>query len=352
MIYPFLKIKAAVVILGIVCMMLLLIVACENPPASPSTNSTPPSTAVETPPVPKPLEDEIDDEGVRRVLHQKDTSGIFTFAYQLNDPFSTVKLPNKMQEISGLSVAPNVDHLFAINDEAGNIYTIHKKTGKIVQKDDFGKSGDYEGIEYVSGTFYVVKSNGTIYKVLLGEAPDTQKFETDLKTSNDVEGLGYDPEAHALLLACKGKAGEGEAYKNTRAIYAFDLYSNKLQPNPTTIIQEVAIMEFLNQLLIEKKESLLGQLDAAYYEKRAKGFAPSAIAVHPFKGDFYILSSVGKLLLVTDRTGNIKHLEFLDKSIFPQPEGIAFDKSGTLFISSEGAGGKGRIMEFQYIVGN
>jgi uncharacterized protein YjiK len=37
----------------------------------------------------------------------------------------------------------------------------------------------------------------------------------------------------------------------------------------------------------------------------------------------------------------------LDKELLPQPEGICFSPDGIMFISSEGKGGKGRILVFQ-----
>ncbi|MBK7408618.1 MAG: SdiA-regulated domain-containing protein [Saprospirales bacterium] len=79
-------------------------------------------------------------------------------------------------------------------------------------------------------------------------------------------------------------------------------------------------------------------------------FAPSALAIHPLTGHLYLLSSVGKLLVVLDReTGAIIYVQKLKKSVHPQPEGICFDPDGTMYISNEGKDGNGLIHKFAYL---
>ena len=62
---------------------------------------------------------------------------------------------------------------------------------------------------------------------------------------------------------------------------------------------------------------------------------PSAIAINPVTNEFYILASVNKLLVVTDRQGKFKALYELDPAIYKQPEGIAFTPWGDMLISNE-----------------
>ena len=59
-------------------------------------------------------------------------------------------------------------------------------------------------------------------------------------------------------------------------------------------------------------------------------------------------SSVKKILMIFNEAGEIFHLEKLDKKIHPQPEGMTFDKDGTLYIANEGKSGKGSISRFSY----
>ena len=76
-------------------------------------------------------------------------------------------------------------------------------------------------------------------------------------------------------------------------------------------------------------------------------FSPSAIAIHPITNQIYITSSVGKLLLITNESGKVLHIENLKKSIHPQPEGLCFDQDGNLYLSNEGKDGRpGVIYKF------
>ena len=77
-------------------------------------------------------------------------------------------------------------------------------------------------------------------------------------------------------------------------------------------------------------------------------FQPSGIAIHPIDGEIYIISSVGKLLIILDRRGKVLEVKALDPKIFRQPEGICFSPAGDMFISSEGQGGKGYILKFKF----
>lgn len=258
--------------------------------------------------------------------------------YTLSQANQVLPLSNKLVEISGLGIA-NPRQLYAINDETGYLFLVNQSTGAIESEIDFGKWGDYEGVEAANGLVYIIKSNGTLYEIALDQNTQTTKYETFLKSNNDVEGLAYDMATNQLLLACKGKAGEGDTFKKTKAIYSFDLNKKMLAETPFMSISQTALLDFLNTQKNNTPE--LNQL-----QKRLKNFAPSAIAIHPSDKDIYILSSVGKLLVVFHPDKTLKHIHFLDKSVFRQPEGIAFDSENQLFISSEGAGAKAKLLVF------
>lgn len=272
----------------------------------------------------------------------------FVLPYNLSEPEIILTLPGKLKEISGLSVSSLSDQLLAVQDEKGIIFWIDTKTGAITKEHHFWKDGDYEGIEWAEGFIYVVKSSGTIYKV----HPDSlnreavEKFNTFLKPENDVEGLSYDPVSRKLLLACKAKAGEGDNFIMSRSIYAFDLDKNIVEPDPKYCIKLEQINDYLATDPIIRKLEKLNELFAP--TEPEFGFSPSAIARHPFSHDYYLLSSVSKILLILAPDGKIKHIEKLKKSIHPQPEGICFSSSGELFISNEGKGGYGKICKFNF----
>jgi len=83
--------------------------------------------------------------------------------------------------------------------------------------------------------------------------------------------------------------------------------------------------------------------------KKKSTFHPSALALHPLTNEWYIVSSVNKALIVTDKNWKIKNVYHLSTNVYNQPEGIAFDKQGNLYISNEGSETTvGNILRFDY----
>jgi len=272
-------------------------------------------------------------------------TGTFLFPYDLNNPDEKFKLPGRLNEISGLSISANGALLIAVNDEQGKLFYLDKNTGKVVQEFKFGKSGDYEGVEMVYGQVFVVNSSGTLYKVNHpGEInQETTTYRTPLQRVNDVEGLAYDKAAHRLLIACKGKAGEGDALKEKRAIYSFDINGEKLLKEPLFVINRQEIKDWRHR---EKSiaSRVIGYLDENLADD---AFGPSGIAIHPLTGEVYVLSSVGNCLVVLSPAGKILHFEALNPDLHQQPEGICFDSAGTLFLSDEARGGRAEIFKYR-----
>jgi len=263
----------------------------------------------------------------------------YQFPYDLEAPDTTFLLPDNLLEISALSTTSDPDLLAAVQDELGIIFKINKKTGQVEKEITFREPGDYEGVEMVGDVFFVIKSNGDLFKItgLETDNREVKKIETILNKTSDTEGLGYDPLSKKLLVACKGMTPSDQE-KFEKSIFTFDLETETLDSVPLFSINLATIQNYLNKGEVVK-----------YYEKLMEGFhpdsggftfAPSGIAVHPLTGEFYILSSVGKMLMVLDRSGQILHIEKLKKKIFAQPEGICFEPDGTLWISSEGKEGK------------
>ena len=276
------------------------------------------------------------------------TAQPFVLHYNPHEPDWTMELPGRLDEISGLTMNATGTHLLAVQDEDGKIFWIDLAEKEVSQEIEFWKDGDYEGIEVVDETIYVVKSSGTIYEVTIqdGEAL-TEKYNDFLNDDNDVEGLAYDPVKNQLLLACKANAGADEALDLTKAIYAFDLEQKKLRKDPRYCIRLQQVNDYLNtDPLIRKLE----QLEEFFAPGESEfGFSPSALALQPQTGHLYILSSVGKLLMIVNQEGQILHIEKLKKSVHPQPEGICFDTNGNLYISNEGKNGKGTIHRFNFL---
>jgi len=274
--------------------------------------------------------------------------------YQFDTPDRTFELPESLKEISGLTLSPDGQELCAVNDEHGVIYFIDKKLGEIKREVKFHKNGDYEGIETVGKSIFIVKSTGTVYRVdnLEKDSVSFTKGKYLLKKENDTEGLGFDSKNNQLLFACKGRGclHSGctiEGCLTKKSIYRMDMNSNRVAEEPAFEITIESVLDFLKKNKPEQAENKFEDFIDA--EDGHLHFHPSALAVHPISGDIFILSSKGKTVIVLGSDGKIKQMEKLNKKIHRQPEGIAFDKDGTMYISNEGKKEKkGKIYVYNY----
>ena len=125
----------------------------------------------------------------------------------------------------------------------GKIYIVDMATGKITDEDRFDDDGDYEDVVLIDSTFYVLRSDGDVFEATGWpmKRKDTIKHETILESKHDTEGLVYDAANNRLLIACKEFAGKG--LKNKKAIYAFDLATKTVDPEPAYLIDIRAVLE-------------------------------------------------------------------------------------------------------------
>lgn len=227
----------------------------------------------------------------------------------------TWELPGKLEEISGIAFL-DTHRVACIQDENGVIYIYNLNSQKIEKEIPFGSSGDYEGIAINGDTVYVVESNGMIYEI--GDFmnnPQLQEYQTGLSESNDVEGLFYDKRKDRLLVALKEKDPYSKEYKG---IYSFNLKQKKLEKEPAyKMTFEEAVFKKVRKKNVQRI------------------FKPSEVIVNR-DGDIVVLEGEQPKLLVLDASGKAKELYFLNRDDFPQPEGLAYDPSGSLYISNEG----------------
>ena len=268
------------------------------------------------------------------------------FPYQLDSAAQSFEMPLALKEISGLSLGSDGKVLVAIDDESGHFFLIDKTSGALLQDVPFGKEGDYEDVEMVGEEIFAVKSNGNLYRIQ-NPATETQtvvKYESPLGKTCDVEGLAYEKSKNRLLLSCKGNSGIDHA----RAVFSFDLTAMTYDSLPAYTIHWDSIVAFLRaNPTLDRWEKLQELFDPSQPEL---AFSPSALAIHPLNGHIYLLSSVGKLLIVINPgNGEILYIQKLKKNIHPQPEGICFDTDGTMYISNEGKEGPGLIHRFDYL---
>ena len=245
-------------------------------------------------------------------------SAPFKLRYHLTAPDENYTMPIELKEISGLTYYKN-DQLLCVQDEEAVVYVFDTKKKEVVKDFGFGGYGDFEGIEYVNDDVYVLESNGNLFR-FKPESTQIGRTKTDLSKKTEVEGLGYNPKTKRLLIAVKDGKGSSD-----KAVYSFDL---------------------LNKAVFKDMSLNDEQLEGAGIDP--KTWKPSGIAVHPITGEWYMLTSVGKRLLITNYEGKIVYSEPLDPKQFRQPEGICFAPNGDLFIASEGDGKKGYILKFEY----
>jgi uncharacterized protein YjiK len=269
------------------------------------------------------------------------------FVYELETPDARYKLPDYLEEISGLSFCGEGE-IACVQDEKAFIYVLDLEKDKIVDKYDFGKDADYEDIAVVDNTAYVLKNDGDIYRIknYWKKGRKVKKYETPLKEKNDTEGLAYDPLSSSLFIACKGSPSidNENPYEGYKAIYRFDLAEEELTGEPHFLIDLERLDTYIDQGAFNRLSLKVAK--RLHLIESETSFEPSGLAIHPLYGEIYIISSVGKLLIILDRRGKVKDVKELDPKIFRQPEGICFAPNGDMYIASEGQGGKGYILKF------
>ncbi len=256
--------------------------------------------------------------------------------YNLKEPNKKYYLPYALSEVSGLTfLAPSA--LLMVEDEGGEVYEFNLDSNRVINSIRFTRSGDFEGIEIVDDTVYVLESNGKIYKFAYSkENTATAKvIKTPLDDRNNTEGLGYDPHLKKLIIATK----ENGDYKNHkvkgRAVYSVNPYSGLMDSIELFSISTTTLTEFFETV---KKQP---------YEKERFKFEPSSVAFNPIDKNYYVLASVGKLLLVVNKEGQIISSYPILPRVLNQPEGLCFAPNGDMYICSEGEGDKGFVLRFK-----
>ncbi|GJM31833.1 MAG: hypothetical protein DHS20C18_08340 [Saprospiraceae bacterium] len=249
--------------------------------------------------------------------------------YDFLNPQKAYTLPGILREISGIAIAGE-NTLFCIQDEAGTVFKYDTQNEKISGKLDFTGSGDFEDIFIKNDFVYVLRSDGMVFYF------NHKNFDNQVKqvevplNCQDIEGVCFNKFDNLVYFACKDELIDDN--KQKRVIYQASL--EKLnQPQIAFTID----LEEINKMVSEKYPAL---------EDDKVKFNPSAIAIHPKTRERYVLSSNDRFLAIFDDNG-LSNIYPLSKSLFPQPEGLAFTADGDLYISSEGKKkGNGRILFF------
>jgi uncharacterized protein YjiK len=265
--------------------------------------------------------------------------------YDFKNPDQKLILPENLHEVSGIT---SIDSTTAacIQDENGILFLYDIVLGKVKEEFTFHIDGDYEGIARVQDTLYVLQSDGTLFEISDYTSQQSQLTEhsTGIPANNN-EGLCYDANNNRLLIACKGKIGKGKEFKDKRVIYGFDLATKKLSDEPIFDFDLQTIKDFalLHELDIPERTKKKGKVTEPIIK-----FRTSAIAIHPYTNQLYVLSAADHLLFVFEMNGKLIHIEALNEEMFNKAEGIIFFENGDLFITNEGQDKKPTLLRFNF----
>ena len=233
--------------------------------------------------------------------------------YNLNRP-AIYKLPQTLDEISGIVFNQKDNSVLAINDEHGWLYKVHINDDMDLERWHYYKGADFEDLVLIDSMFYVLESNGNIIRFTY-VSPDSvtvKEFDFPLEGKNEFEILYHDKARKQLVMLCKDCAADD---KNSLSAYAFDIESAAYVTNPVFVMD------------IRKIEDIMD-------EKKLR-FKPSAATIHPLTNDLYIISSINKVLVIASLQGVPKAVYRINPKLYKQPEGMAFTPRGDLFVSNE-----------------
>lgn len=250
--------------------------------------------------------------------------------YDLSTP-EIFPMPAELREISGITMMPGRNNLIlAEQDEDGKLYYFTLGDQKIAHA-KFGAKGDYEDITMYNNTIYILRSDGILFsfpasQALSGTITDVKSW-TPVLQKGEYEGMFADQANKKLYILCKQCSGENKSSTGGGSIF-------NLQ-NDGSITPAGKF-----QINIEEIEKITA--------KKRINFRPSALARNQVTNEWFILSSTNGMLVVTDANWKVKDVYPLDKNMFNQPEGIAFDTLTNLYISNEAGTGPGNILKFTY----
>ena len=251
--------------------------------------------------------------------------------YNLNKP-QKYSMPDILQEVSGIAFNKGDNaFVYAQQDEDGKLFKLPLGT-KDETKIKFAGKGDYEDVSIINNWAILLKSNGDLYSFPLSEMKSEEttnvKESIGLVPKGEYEGMFADEASGNVYLLCKTCKEDKDSKIASGYILAFQ-NDGSLKAKGTFKVDATKVDNFTG--------------------KKKGSFHPSALAINPLTKEWYIVSSVNKVLVVLDSKFQVKSAHHLSANVFNQPEGIAFDKDGNLYISNEGSETQvGNILRFDY----
>ena len=250
--------------------------------------------------------------------------------YNLGAPKKYV-LGEPLHEISGICfLHGNPDTLYAIEEERGRLYHFHLGENRY-RSYKFGNHGDYEDVTILADSeFVVLRSDGSLFvfpKALIrgGDRKAVQSY-LHILPKGEYEGL-FGTQDGRLIALCKSCPDDDQRDEVSGYVLQYQ------QGHRLAVVDHFSV------------QVPAGRLHSIHAKVK---FHPSCLARHPRTGEWYIISSVNKVLVVLDDRWTVKQMYDLDPVLFKQPEGLAFDKQGNMYISNEGVQGNANVLLFAY----
>jgi hypothetical protein len=251
--------------------------------------------------------------------------------YNFNNP-TIYKMPEELLEISGIAFRPGKkDTMYAIQDEEGKFFYWKNGNPKTLASSYFGDDGDYEDVAITNIYSFVLRSDGTLFQFPLNEIRQdkirSSKIWEDLLPAGEYESLYADVEKNELYVLCKNCGAD----KKQESVSGYVLG-----------ISGTGSLELKRNFKMDTRD-----VSPSESQKKNK-LRPSAFTFNKRTNEWFIVSSVNKLLIIADAAWKVKQVVKLNPKLFPQPEGITFDIDNNLYISNEaGSTSAGTVLMFR-----
>lgn len=241
-------------------------------------------------------------------------------------PETQIRLPHRLQEISGLALSPD-GRLFGHDDETAIISEIDPVRGVVVKSFALGDpadTGDFEGLAITSsGDFWLTTSRGRLMRFREGADGAHvafDRFDSGLRGVCEVEGLAYLAPEDSLILACK--ENYQDAMRGSVALFSWNVAGG----NDAVLWRSLPAAEV-----------------AAAAGVRA--FHPSGVEIDPQTGRILVLSARDGALVEFGPEGQLIAARRLGH-LHVQAEGVTVGPDGAMIISDEGAGGRALMTRY------
>ncbi len=246
--------------------------------------------------------------------------------YDLGAPVKYV-LGETLRKISGITfLRGNPDTVYAIEDETGRLHYFRLGGGPHTWH--FGGRGDYKDVTVLADReFAVLRSDGSLFVFPVGAASrKSVRVYQHLLPAGEYEGLFGDKDGR-LIAMCKNCGIDDQSKEVSAYVLGYDASHS------------LGVREHIKIMVPGEK------LTGIHQQMK---FHPSCLARHPLTGEWYVVSSVNKVLIVFDEHWKVREMYALDATLFKQPEGLAFDRDGNMYISNEGGEGRANVLLFRY----